>query len=41
MYQIPSDLAIKKVIITPQCVEGGEPDVIRDPKHLREKLAGN
>ena len=30
MYQIPSDLSIKKVVITPECVLGGEPLIIRD-----------
>ena len=38
MFQIPSDLTIRKVIITPACVEGGEPAIIRDPEHPREKL---
>lgn len=40
MFQIPSDLAIKKIIITPECVEGGMPGVVRDPAHPREKLTG-
>ncbi len=40
MFRIPSDLSIRKVIITPQCVMGGEPDVIRDEKHPRESLGG-
>lgn len=40
MYQIPSDLTIRKVIITPECIEGGEPSIIRDPAHPREKLTG-
>lgn len=30
MYAIPSDLTIKKVIITPECIEGGEPLILRD-----------
>ncbi len=30
MYAIPSDLSIRKVIITPECVDGGEPQIIRD-----------
>ena len=38
MYAIPSDLTIKKVIITPECIEGGEPQIIRDPKHPRAKI---
>jgi ATP-dependent Clp protease ATP-binding subunit ClpX len=40
MFEIPSDLTIKKVIITPECVMGGDPDVIRDEKHPREALGG-
>ena len=35
MYQIPSDLTIKKVIITPECVLGGEPVIERDAKNPR------
>lgn len=40
MYQIPSDLTIRKVIITSECIDGGEPSIIRDPAHPREKLTG-
>ncbi len=40
MYQIPSDLTIHKVIITPACVEGAEPTIIRDPAHPRENICG-
>ena len=40
MYRIPSDLSIKKVIITPECIEGAEATVIRDPAYPREKLCG-
>ena len=40
MFRIPSDLTIKKVTITPACVEGGEPEILRDPAHPREKLGG-
>ena len=40
MFLIPSDLTIKKVIITPECVEGGDATVIRDPNHPREKFSG-
>ena len=36
MYQIPSDLTIQKVIITPECVQGGEPVILRDKKSLRK-----
>ena len=38
MFKIPSDLSIKKVIITPECVQGGDPDVLRDAARPREKL---
>ena len=38
MYRIPSDLSIRKVIITPECVEGGDPDILRDTVRPREKL---
>jgi len=37
MFIIPSDLSIKKVIITPECVRGGEPDIVRDKENLRPK----
>ena len=35
MYIIPSDLSIKKVIITPECIRGGEPTIIRDKHNPR------
>ena len=35
MFEIPSDLSIKKVIITPECVLGGEPVVLRDAVNPR------
>ncbi len=38
MYIIPSDLSIKKVIITPECVSGGEPTLIRDKTNLRNSF---
>ena len=38
MFKIPSDLAIRKVIITPEALEGGEPEIIRDPSHPRDRL---
>ena len=38
MYVIPSDLSIKKVIITPECVQGGDPTILRDATRPREKL---
>ena len=40
MFQIPSDLSIKKVIITPEALDGGEATILRDPAHPREKLTG-
>ena len=40
MFRIPSDLSIKKVIITPEAVEGGEPRILRDPAHPRQALSG-
>ena len=40
MFQIPSDLAIRKVIITDECFCGGEPTLIRDENNPREKLGG-
>ena len=30
MYTIPSDLSIRKVIITAECVNGGEPKIVRN-----------
>ena len=38
MYRIPSDLSISKVIITPESVNGGEPEIVRDTARPREKL---
>lgn len=35
MYVIPSDLSVKKVIITPECIRGGEPTLVRDPQKPR------
>lgn len=40
MFLIPSDLTIQKVIITPECVEGGDATVVRDPAHPRQTLTG-
>ena len=37
MFDIPSDLSIKKVIITPESIEGAEPIIIRDPNKPRQK----
>ncbi len=38
MFQIPSDLTIRKVIITPECIAGGEPVIIRDKANPRASL---
>ena len=35
MYTIPSDLSIRKVIVTANSVCGGEPQIIRDPEKPR------
>ena len=41
MFAIPSDLSIKKVIITAECVNGSQPEIIRDKSHLRTPLKTN
>ena len=41
MYVIPSDLSIKKVIITPECLDGKEPKIIRDAKNPRTKVCAS
>ena len=38
MYQAPSDLSIHKVIITPECVNGESPKLIRDKSKPRVGL---
>ena len=38
MYMIPSDLTIKKVVITPECIEGSEPKIIRDKAKPRAPI---
>ena len=40
MFLIPSDLTIKKVVITPESIDGGDPIIVRDSAHPREKLSG-
>ena len=30
MYVIPSDLTIRKVVITPECIQGGDPLIVRE-----------
>ena len=38
MYLIPSDLSIKKVVITPDAIDGKEPKILRDKDKPRQKL---
>ena len=38
MYVIPSDLSIRKVVITPETIEGKQPKILRDKTSPREKL---
>ena len=40
MFLIPSDLTIKKVVITPESIEGADPTIVRDPSRPRAKLMG-
>ena len=40
MFLIPSDLSIKKVVITPESIDGADPTILRDAAHPREKLTG-
>ena len=40
MFQIPSDLTIRKVIITSDCVDGAEAKIVRDPAHPRDPISG-
>ena len=37
MYEIPSDLTIRKVIITADCINGGDPVIERTPNDPRSK----
>ena len=39
MYVIPSDLSIKKVIITPETIDGKQPKIVRDKNNPREKIS--
>ena len=41
MFTIPSDLSIRKVIITADCVLGGQPQIIRDATSPRAPLLSN
>lgn len=38
MFMIPSDLSIHKVVITPECVAGGQPQLSKDKTKLRDSL---
>jgi ATP-dependent Clp protease ATP-binding subunit ClpX len=38
MYEIPSDLTVRKVTITPDCVMGGEPLWERTPDEPRQRI---
>ena len=38
MYVIPSDLSIKKVTITPGCIQGDDPKVVRSKTNPRPAL---
>ena len=38
MYEIPSDLSIRKVIITADCVDGAKPTIVRDSANPRKAL---
>ena len=38
MFEIPSDLSIRKVIITKECITDDEPTIIRDAQNPRKKL---
>ena len=40
MFRIPSDLSIKKVIITESCVLGGEAEILRDAAKPRTNASG-
>ena len=39
MFTIPSDLFIRKVVITAECVEGAEPEIYRDAANPRAPLS--
>ena len=41
MFMIPSDLSIRKVIITKECVAGDPPKIIRDTSKPRAKISTN
>ena len=39
MFRIPSDLSIRKVIVTAECLEGAEPQLICDPANPRPQIS--
>ena len=39
MFMIPSDLSIQKVVITPACVDGAQPEIVRSKTKRRAALA--
>ncbi len=39
MFDIPSDLSIRKVTITPECIQGGAPILVKTPDDPRQKAA--
>ena len=41
MFVIPSDLSIKKVVITADCVNGSDPKIVRDEKKPRSRIDVN
>ena len=41
LFDIPSDLTIRKVVITPTCISGGEPIIIRDVRQPRAGIGTN
>ena len=40
MFLIPSDLSIKKVVITPESIHDGDPIIVRDPAHPSQMRYG-
>ena len=38
MFAIPSDLSIRKVVITPECVDGAMPRITRNKSNPRKPL---
>lgn len=38
MFQIPSDLTIRKVVVTAESIDGGQPQIIRDSQNPRPQI---